>query len=113
MSALIFNSKFGKRKLVLKPLAKKPEAVEDQVSIKTGYIGAINPSVLIGSTPGALAGAGGGGNEDKGEEDETFKDVAILRDQAIDLPEIESEKIVEVPFKEEDIKVINLKYPLI
>jgi flagellar protein FlaI len=95
-----FQTRYGKKRLKIRAAPEKEEQLPE---VKTGYIGAISPSIIIGSVP----------EEQKKEEEEEMKDITELLEDAIELPDIKGEKFVELPFQEEDMKVINIKYPLI
>ena len=99
-----FEARSGKKKLrILIPEKKEPE----QPEIKTGYISGISPSILIGAMPGMQQ------QQQEEEEDEQMSDITNLKKNAIDIPDIETERPEEAVLTEEDIKVIDMKYPLV
>jgi flagellar protein FlaI len=98
-----FKTSTGKKKLRI-VVRDKQQPQEEEPVVKTGYIGAIQPSILLGGMPGV---------PEQKEQNEHMKDITDLLERAVELPAMTEEKFVVLPADEEDLKTVNFRYPLI
>lgn len=114
-----FDTRSGKKKLKI----RIPEKEEKAEQIQTGYIGAAMPGMFGITTPNIVIQANKAETveemtaEQIGDQiiegQDSLKDIKVALGNAMEIPNIQSEKFVDVPLHEEDIKIIDVKYPLI
>lgn len=103
---IVFKGEGGKKKLRVQIPEKPPPPPPEEVKIGYMGVGAGMPMPYPYPYPVSM-----GQQEKPEEDDELFLEIQRLKENAVPIPDIQTEKI-PVP-EQEDLKIVNMKYPLI